>query len=142
MKNQVKYMVIGFSLLMVNSFFSGIVEGLFFPDDLYMHRAQINQRLEDRLWRLIIPLIIAPIFEEWLFRGIILSKLNRKLSFGLSNVICALLFSFAHLDFFLLPYFLNGVVYGWVKIKAKNLYTVMLLHNLYNGIVILVLIYL
>lgn len=132
-------MAIGFYMLMVFSVFSGMVETLFFPNHLSAYQAQMSQRFETNLWLLIFPLIIAPIFEEWLFRGMILTKLNQKLSFGMSNIISALLFAVAHLDWFLLPYFLNGLVYGWVKKKTGNLYSAIVLHALYNAIAILTL---
>jgi len=135
MKDQIKYMTIGFFLLMMSSVFSGMVESLFFSENIYAYRMQLNQSLEDNLWMLIIPLIVAPIFEELVFRGIILSKLNKRLSFEMSNTISSLLFALAHLDWSILPYFFNGLIYGWVKMKTDNLCSVMILHGLYNTIV-------
>ena len=134
MKNQIKYITIGFFLLMVFSVFSSIVEHLFFIERMQVYQLQLSQEFKANLWLLVTPLIIAPIFEEWLFRGIILSKLNKKFPFAISNIICASLFAIAHLDWFLLPYFLNGLVYGWVKMRTDHLYPVMLLHGFYNGI--------
>lgn len=130
-------MTIGFFLLMVFSVFSGMVESLFFPNHLYAYQTQMNQRFETNLWLLIFPLVIAPVFEEWLFRKVILSRLEKKLTFEMSNVISAFLFAIAHLDWFLLPYLLNGLVYGWVMKKNDNLYSVIMLHALYNLIVVL-----
>lgn len=137
MINQLKYLTIGFFLLMAFSVLSGIIENLFFPNNLYAYLAQMSQRFEKNLWLLLFPLVIAPIFEEWLFRGIILSKLNKKFPFAISNIICASLFAVAHLDWFILPYFLNGLVYGWVMKKNDNLYSVIILHVMYNLIAIL-----
>ena len=125
-------MTIGFFLLMVFSVFSGMVETVFFDNPLPTH-----QSFEDNWWLLFTPLLIAPIFEEWLFRKVILSRLEKRFSFELSNVISALLFAVAHLDWFILPYFLNGLVYGLVMRKSGNLYSAIMLHSLYNAVVIL-----
>jgi len=138
MKHQLKYLAIGFYLLMVFSVFSGMVESLFFPNSLNSYQEQMSQRFEYNLWLLVFPLIVAPVFEEWLFRGVLLSRLNKKFSFESSNTICAFLFAVAHLDWFLLPYFLNGLVYGWVKMKNDNLYSAIILHGLYNFIAVIV----
>ena len=129
-------MAIGFYLLMVFSVFSSMIESLFFADRLQAYQLQLSESFEANLWLLIMPLIVAPIFEEWLFRKVILSKLEKKLTFEMSNTICALLFAVAHLDWFLLPYFLNGLVYGWVMKKNDNLYSVIILHAMYNWVAI------
>jgi len=132
MKNQFKYTVIGFFMLMVFSVFSGMVETVFFDNPLPIH-----QNFEDNWWLLFTSLLIAPIFEEWLFRKVILSKLEKRFSFEMSNVISSLLFAVAHLDWFVLPYFLNGLTYGWVMKKTNKLYSAIILHSLYNAVVIL-----
>jgi len=130
-------MTIGFFLLMVFSVFSSMVESIFFADRLQAYQLQLSQRFEANLWLLIIPLIVAPFFEEWLFRKVILSKLEKKLTFEMSNIISAFLFAIAHLDWFILPYFLNGLVYGWVRKKNDNLCSVIILHGVYNLVVVL-----
>lgn len=132
-------MTIGFFLLMLFSVFSSMVESIFFVDQMQASQLQLSQRFEANSWLLIVPLVIAPVFEEWLFRKVILSKLEKKLTFEMSNIIAAFLFAIAHLDWFILPYFLNGLVYGWVMKKNDNLYSTIILHGLYNGVAILTL---
>jgi uncharacterized protein len=46
-------------------------------------------------------IIISPLLEEFLFRGFVLNKLREELSFWLSNLISALLFSAAHWPYWL-----------------------------------------
>ena len=130
-------MTIGFFLLMVFSVFSSMVESIFFADRMQAYQLQLSQRFEANLWLLIVSLVIAPVFEEWLFRKVILSKLEKKLTFEMSNIISALLFAVAHLEWFILPYFLNGLVYGWVMKKNDNLYSAIILHGVYNLVVVL-----
>ena len=133
-KQKTKYIIIGFILLLIASTVSSIIESFLFSDNQY--HVQFNQRIKEDITWLVIPLIIAPVIEEWLFRGIILKFLNRKLTFVWSNVICAVLFAVAHLEWFLLPYFLNSLIYGWTKKKTGSIYLVMLIHSFYNLIVI------
>jgi len=131
-------MAIGFYLLMVFSVFSSMIEALFFPNNLYAYQTQMKQRFEANLWLLIVPLVVAPVFEEWLFRGVILTRLTKKCSFEMSNAVTAFLFAMAHLNWFLLPYFLNGLIYGWVYKKSGKLFSVMMMHSMYNLMAILV----
>ena len=130
-------MAIGFFMLMVFSVFSGMVESIFFADRMQAYQLQLSQRFEANVWLLAVPLIVAPILEEWLFRKVILSKLEKRFTFEMSNTLSALLFAAAHLDWFILPYFLNGLVYGWVMKKNDNLCSVIILHGVYNLVVIL-----
>lgn len=137
MNNQIKYMTIGFFILMLFSVFSSMVESIFFADRMQAYQLQLSQRFEANVWLLMMPLIVAPVFEEWLFRKVILSKLEKKLTFEMSNIISAFLFAVAHLNWFLLSYFLNGLVYGWVMKKNDNLYSVIILHGVYNLVAVL-----
>ena len=130
-------MTISFFMLMVFSVFSSMVESIFFADRLQAYQLQLSQRFEANLWLLIMPLVVAPVFEEWLFRKVILSNLEKRLTFEMSNIISAFLFAVAHLDWFILPYFLNGLVYGWAMKKNDNLYSTIILHGVYNLVVIL-----
>lgn len=126
-------------MLMMFSVLSAVIESLFFVDHIQAYQMQFNQRYKDNLWLLFVPVVVAPLFEEWLYRGIILSKLNKHLSFGMSNTVSSFLFAIAHLDWFLLPYFLNGLVYGWVKERTDNFYSVIVLHGAYNAIAVAIL---
>jgi uncharacterized protein len=78
--------------------------------------------------------VLAPIFEETLFRGFFLTSLTRYLPQWSAIALSGVLFAFAHLtasDF--LPLSLLGMVLGYVYLRTGNLLTSILLHSLWNS---------
>lgn len=72
--------------------------------------------------------IIPAIFEELMFRGIILSSLKQYGNM-LAVVVSAVLFSFVHANFAQIPFaLLVGFVFGFIAIKTNSLLIPMLLH--------------
>lgn len=91
-------------------------------------------------WWLVANLVILAampaIFEEFIYRGVILNGLRR---FGNVNavMISALLFALAHGSAMQFPYqFILGVVLGFVMIKTGSILASMIVHFLNNAIVI------
>ncbi len=78
--------------------------------------------------------IAAPLFEEFLFRGFLLSSLTRYLPVWQSILASSFLFAVAHLSLSeILPLFALGVVLGVVYTRSRNLLAPMLLHSLWNS---------
>lgn len=79
-------------------------------------------------------LIIAPIFEELLFRKYMYSELLKKYSSNLSIVISSIFFSLIHLPSYrnLIPTFIFGIVCCLVYRKTKNIFYTIILHFLAN----------
>ncbi len=78
--------------------------------------------------------IAAPLFEEFLFRGFLLSSLTRYMSVWWAIITSAFLFAIAHLSLSeVLPLFALGVVLGVVYTRSRNLLAPMLLHSLWNS---------
>lgn len=85
-------------------------------------------------------IILAPILEELIFRdGLIpaLDKVARKLHWkyhqAIAIVISAGLFACYHLpQTFLLPFFINGLIYGVLRWKNQDNYSSIIAHILYN----------
>ncbi|MBT2570081.1 type II CAAX endopeptidase family protein [Planococcus sp. ISL-110] len=96
------------------------------------------QPLPDALWYLIatgfIVAVIAPISEEFVFRGLILNRLIAKFGFwnglGLSSVV----FGIFHINFF--GAFIFAVVASLLYLKTRNLLVPILLHMANNVIAI------
>lgn len=78
---------------------------------------------------------LSPIWEEILFRGFFLNRLNESLSFWKSNLISACLFALAHAPYWvskngfsgavikdLANVFLLGCLFGWVMKKTNSLW--------------------
>tara|TARA_Y100001968_G_C19451722_1_gene769140 strand:+ start:1007 stop:2365 length:1359 start_codon:yes stop_codon:yes gene_type:complete len=84
---------------------------------------------------LITTVILAPLFEEFIFRGILLPVLVNDLGqlFGVS--MSALVFALAHLSIGeLLPLFVLGLGLGVLRLTSGRLLPSVLMHSLWNGI--------
>ena len=78
--------------------------------------------------------IFAPIFEEWMCRGMVLRGLLTKMKPGWAIVISALFFAVIHANpWQALNAFLIGLVMGYVYYKTGSLILTMLIHFINNG---------
>ncbi len=80
---------------------------------------------------------IAPVFEELLFRGVILKRLE---SFGTGFAIfaSALLFALAHMNLSGIVFaFICGLVFGFIYTRTRNLWLPIFIHFLNNTLSIL-----
>ena len=82
--------------------------------------------------------IFAPIFEEWLCRGMVLRGLLTKMKPGWAIVISALFFAVIHMNpWQALNAFLIGLVMGYVYYKTGCLWLTMLMHFVNNGFAVI-----
>ena len=78
--------------------------------------------------------IFAPIFEEWMCRGMVLRGLLTKMKPSSAIVISALFFAFIHANpWQALNAFLLGLVMGYVYYKTGSLILTMVIHFVNNG---------
>ena len=78
--------------------------------------------------------IFAPIFEEWLCRGMVLRGLLTKMKPGWAIVVSALFFALIHLNpWQALNAFIIGVIMGIVYYRTGSLLLTMLIHFVNNG---------
>lgn len=78
-------------------------------------------------------LIVAPLTEEILFRGIILKGLASRYSPMKAIIISSLLFSVLHLNpYQLFPAFVIGLLLGFLYLKVKSVLLCVLAHSLSN----------
>lgn len=86
--------------------------------------------------------VIAPIIEELIFRGIILNGLRRNYSAFTAVVVSALLFSLFHLNPWQMPAtFVLGLLLGWILIRTRNILLAITGHAMNNLLVLLVVTY-
>ncbi len=87
---------------------------------------------------LLVTALLVPIFEEFVFRGLILGGLTRHISFGWANLLQALLFAAIHGDppRFLF-YLAVGLLGGWLVKRTGSLAPAIALHGLNNALAIL-----
>lgn len=87
---------------------------------------------------LIATCVLAPVFEEMLFRGILLRAFLERYPRGLAIGYSALYFGAAHLNVyqFFLAFFL-GLLLGWLYERSRSLIPCMALHAAVNTTVVL-----
>ena len=87
------------------------------------------------LWSsFLVVAIFAPIFEEWLCRGMVLRGLLTKMKPGWAIVISALFFAVIHANpWQALNAFLIGLMMGYVYYKTGSLILTMVIHFVNNG---------
>lgn len=79
--------------------------------------------------------VIAPIVEEIIFRGLILTRLNRVFPGWLSVLLSALLFGVCHGQIVWMTYaFVLGVIFGFLALQAKSIWPSLCAHILFNSI--------
>ena len=78
--------------------------------------------------------IMAPLFEEWLCRGMVLrGLLGNKMKPAMAIVLSAFFFAFIHLNpWQAVPAFLLGCLFGYVYYKTGSLKLTMLMHCVNN----------
>jgi membrane protease YdiL (CAAX protease family) len=83
-------------------------------------------------------IVLAPLFEETLFRGVLLPVLGRELGGGRAVVLSAAVFALAHLSLGeLVPLFVLALGLGWLRWQSGRLLPCVLMHALWNGLTFL-----
>lgn len=78
--------------------------------------------------------ILAPIFEELMYRGVILNELTSARPFLLANLIQAAVFGIMHMNVIQGAYaFVIGFILGYAYKITKSIYMPMLTHFLFNA---------
>ena len=86
---------------------------------------------------LVLVSVVAPLLEEFLFRGWIQRSLERRLPAAQAIGITALAFAAAHGELFGLPIRLVfGLVAGYAAWSTRSIWPGVILHGLYNGALI------
>ena len=82
--------------------------------------------------------LLAPLFEETLFRGVLLPSLARRLGPLPAVLASAAVFALAHLSLTeLVPLLVLGVGLGWLRWRTGRLAASVLMHSLWNGLTFL-----
>ena len=83
--------------------------------------------------------ILAPVVEELLFRGVIFSGFQRNYHAFWAIFLSALLFALFHLNPWQFgPTFLLGLILGWVRLRTGSLLAAIFTHALHNGMIFLI----
>lgn len=87
--------------------------------------------------------LIGPLCEEILFRGVVLNAIESKLNFAIANIIQAFIFACIHFDLnAFINHFLLAIVLGFVVKKTNSMFIATLIHIINNLLAFIVLNYL
>ena len=87
------------------------------------------------LFLLITTVVLAPVFEELVFRGVLLPVLVSKVGKISGVLLSALIFALAHLSVGELPpLFVLGIGLGLMRLSSGRLFPCALMHSLWNGV--------
>lgn len=108
-----------------------------FPDK---YLDQLNQYIGTGGWSILMTVVLAPVMEETLFRGIIQGSIYRRDGAVKSILLSALLFGVFHIiPQQVINAFLIGIILGYIYFRTGSLLTVIILHALNNAIAYLML---
>eukprot|EP00959_Pyramimonas_sp_CCMP1952_P107615 2249896-Pyramimonas_sp.AAC.1 len=92
---------------------------------------------------LLVTSVLAPVLEETIFRGFLLTSLTKYMPNSGAIVLSSLVFACAHFAPKDAPQlFALGLVLGTVYTRTRNLLSPMLVHSLWNSLVLLLIVYL
>ncbi len=129
-KHNVTYIILFFAFLQI-----GICFPLYFSDIIPSFGIPMLDGLKatPSIYVILTTIILVPIFEEIIFRGIILKNLLRNKSFGYSIIASSMLFSLVHTNpAILLSAFILGLLLAWIYSKTNNLLLSIIGHAVYN----------
>lgn len=102
--------------------------------------ADLFKQLSDGgIWSILALVVMAPLTEELLFRGLILQGFVPRYGSVAAVLLSAFLFAAFHLNpYQFAPAMLTGVFLGWIFLRTGSLWPCITLHALYNGHIVLV----
>jgi len=82
--------------------------------------------------------VLAPFFEEIIFRGVLLPILSREFGIWIGILMSSFVFALAHLSFSELPpLFILGIGLAFTRLKSGRLFSSIIMHSLWNGLTFL-----
>jgi len=82
--------------------------------------------------------LLVPVMEEVIFRGFLIDCLRRKLSWGWSILLSALIFGILHGTTAFIPIAVMGGIAGYLRFRYKQMWAPIFLHCLNNVVCVLV----
>lgn len=88
---------------------------------------------------MLMAVVMAPVVEETLFRGLLLPALGTRLPFWTAAIISGILFALLHgMAFVMLPITILGVALAFIMRRSRNLLAPVVAHALQNGYVTMI----
>jgi membrane protease YdiL (CAAX protease family) len=86
-------------------------------------------------WLIPVSVLAAPVFEEFIFRGLVFGGLRRQMGALPAATGSAALFAIVHPAPAMVPVFVVGLATAWAYERSRSLLAPMLVHALYNAVV-------
>ena len=99
-------------------------------------KSALAARSSMRWWLLGLAVVAAPIFEEFIFRGLVFGGLRRFTTPFIAAVASATLFAIVHPPISAIPVFVLGFVAALTYERTRMLLAPMLVHAIYNAAVL------
>ena len=99
-------------------------------------RESVLVSVQDQLWIAVLAVAAAPIFEEFIFRGLIFGGLRRTLGMTVSVLASAAIFALVHPPVAVIPVFGLGVAAALVYERTRLLIGPIAVHAVYNAAVV------
>jgi membrane protease YdiL (CAAX protease family) len=87
----------------------------------------------DQIWIAVLAVVAAPVFEEFIFRGLIFGGLRRTLGMTASVLASAAIFALVHPPFSVIPVFGLGIATAVVYERTRLLIGPVAVHAVYNA---------
>ena len=85
------------------------------------------------VWAMVATVCVAPVVEEFIFRGFVFERLSKAFSPRMTILLSALIFGLIHLNIIQSSYaFVAGLVFGYFRAKYEDLWGCILLHIFAN----------
>jgi ABC-2 type transport system permease protein len=101
-----------------------------------LRRASLLSTRDATLWLATIAIVAAPIFEEFIFRGLIFGGLRRSFGFMPAALASAAIFAIVHPPPSVVPVFLMGLAAAFAYERTGMLAAPMTVHAIYNAAVL------
>ena len=88
------------------------------------------------IWLGLLAVLAAPVFEEFIFRGLIFGGLRRTYGVTASMLASAAIFAIIHPPLSVVPVFLMALCAAYVYERSRMLIAPMLVHAIYNAVVL------
>jgi len=98
--------------------------------------ARVELARGERVWLTLLAVVAAPLFEEFIFRGILFRGFRRSFTAPLAAFMSALVFALVHPAASALPVFVMALVAGLVYERFRWLFAPIATHMTYNAVVV------
>lgn len=114
--------------------------GLILPEMPESLEKSLEMLTNGPLWVSLLSVsIFAPLFEEWLCRGIVLRGLLHNMKPAAAICVSAIFFAVLHMNpWQAIPAFLLGLLFGYVYYKTGSLKLTMLMHCVNNTVAVII----